>query len=183
MQPFPAEMRKIVLECLERNYAFGHSENILVAMLVDENESVREEAVARIKSSRQIQAQNKEAEQEEEEEEVNTQVRIFEKQNLNWNAENYWQLCRFEDPAACDPPLLRLTDIDTAILDVAALKKLLDYPCHSQVNEFLVQETHKALAFTSDVEQVMGIGRVRAKARLLNPVLKKKADYAFDPYA
>lgn len=175
-------MRKIVLDCLERNYAFGHSENILVAMLVDDDESVRNAAMDRIKSARQTQAQKRLSGQDEEEEGANTTVRIFQKQDLNWSAETYWQLCKFEDEAACDPPLLRLIDMaDVANLDVASLKILFDFPCHSQVNEFMVQETHKALAFTSNVEQVMGMGRVRAKARLLNPVLKKKADYSFDP--
>lgn len=110
----------------------------------------------------------------------NTSVRLFKEQTINWDAEHYYELSSFEQVHHCDPPLLRhIPDISAAISSPLELELAMQYPCHSQANEFFVQETHKGVKFTTDEEQLMGFVRVRQRARELNPVLRSKQDYHF----
>ena len=71
----PEDERQVVDKCIQRNAFFGHPENILISMLVDDRKEIRELAARRIKCARQTAAP--------------TKVRKFQVPALNFDADDY----------------------------------------------------------------------------------------------
>ncbi|GBP48612.1 hypothetical protein EVAR_27998_1 [Eumeta japonica] len=84
-----SDMKKIVDNVIQRNGYFGHPENVLVAMLGDDMESIRELAYQQILTARSETAPG---------------IRTFKVPALNFDAEDYTQIIMWQD--------LKITEAD-----------------------------------------------------------------------
>ena len=98
LQQLPAHDRYIQTPVFQRNSYFAHSENILLAAVVDENKEVRRNAITKIIDCRQSES-------------LLRQFNI--PQSLNINASNYIEMIDWEKEAIHPPPILQeITDDD-----------------------------------------------------------------------
>ena len=90
------EVQKVVVPVLQRNAYFAHHENVLFAMLADENPTIRELAWRRIKQSHSNESSKK--------------VRKFKIRELNFDCKDYhniiWQSIDVTEPPATRPSLI-----------------------------------------------------------------------------
>ncbi|GBP52809.1 WD repeat, SAM and U-box domain-containing protein 1 [Eumeta japonica] len=118
------DMKKIVDNVIQRNGYFGHPENVLVAMLGDDMESIRELAYQQILTARSETAPG---------------IRTFKVPALNFDAEDYTQIITWQDLKITEPPLTsKLSDealksiVKSGLGTILKVKK---YPCHTQAVE------------------------------------------------
>ncbi|XP_050308327.1 uncharacterized protein LOC126744782 [Anthonomus grandis grandis] len=99
------ELRDVIDPVIQRNAYFFHPENLLLAMLTDEQKNIMELAARRILKARDSLA-------------LRRQLRIFEVPAVNFNASSYIDVIDWQENNNCDPPILRSFSNDD-------LKKLL----------------------------------------------------------
>lgn len=114
------DLKLIIDPVIKRNSFFAHSENVLIAMLVD-NETTRKFAVQKI-----IMARKK----------IDLKIRTFEVQDIDLNADNYTSLLDWSKCDIYEPPLTRGLS-KRELTNLTNLK--FDFPCHSQQVERCVQ--------------------------------------------
>lgn len=117
----PKDLLKIIDPVIQRNGYYSHSENILLAMSLDENIRYRQQAFDRIVKARESQASS---------------TRIFKIPTINMAAETYVDMIDWESPIT-DPPLMKSisnTDLRSIILNNCN-KELFKLPCHTQAVE------------------------------------------------
>jgi len=121
------DMRAIVDPVIQRNAFFGHSENILVAMLTNERRHIRELASRRIMVARQYATSSK--------------VRQFRVPVLNFAATDYTELISWQDTVRAEPPLTKfLTDekLQELAKNKTATENIVEFPkfpCHTQATD------------------------------------------------
>ena len=91
------ELWEIMDPVIKRNRYFGHPENLLLAMICDQHEFVREIGLCRILKARTLRAGEQGT------------VRQFCVPKMNLNATNYFELINWHDVTITEPPLT--TDI------------------------------------------------------------------------
>lgn len=115
-------VKDVIDPVIQRNSYFAHPENILLAMSVDERLDVRIDALNKILKCRN---------------EKTSRVRDFKLQPLKFDAEDYTHLITWNEVS--EPPLFQSIPthiLSTLILErTDELKKLLDFPCHTQAVE------------------------------------------------
>lgn len=130
----PNELKTVVDSVIERNGYFAHPENILLAMLTDSQQHIRELGARRILKARSN---------------PRNTLRLFKLPSLNFNASSYIELIQWQDQIT-DPPLLKLIS-NEEIQEFVAQKgegnlPLLRLPCHSQAVERAVKTVSEASA-------------------------------------
>ena len=121
---------------IQRNGFFAHPESILLAMLNDDDLSVRELALEKIRAAR-----------EERMIDGTNAVRLFKAPSLTFNANNYTDLVDWTT-GVTEPPLLRgvsdsnLCDFIHERTDIGM--DFQKYPCHTQAVERCVELVTKA---------------------------------------
>ena len=98
--------RLVVDKCIQRNAFFGHPENILLSMLVDDRKEIRELAARRIKLARQSTVFD------------SVEVRKFKIPSLNFDADDYHSLVNWQQLPRTEIPMLKdISDdeVDNAI--------------------------------------------------------------------
>ena len=108
----PNDIRAVVHKCIQRNAFFANPENILLTMLVDERQEIKELAARRIKVARKTQQ---------------AAIRKFKVPTLNLSAEEYCNVLNWQEFSRTEPPILKFQsddELDNAIL--TAEKWLLD---------------------------------------------------------
>lgn len=160
-------IQNIVFSVIERNSYFAHAENVLLTMLVDENRTIREQAVTAILKRRALPGENS-----------NTN-RIFIKPKLNFNAKNYYEMCSIDD---FEPPMTKNLSDESLKLCIENNGSITDrsagFPCHTQCVERIIQLVSKTSS------QVFGEKnrnqRIQAtiESRAILPVARTKKHYA-----
>ena len=87
--------RLVVDKCIQRNAFFGHTESILLSMLVDDRKEIRELAARIIKLARQSTAID------------SVEIRKFKIPALNFDAEDYYSLVNWQDVPRTQPHMLK----------------------------------------------------------------------------
>ena len=146
----PDNVRKVVDKCLQHNGYFGHPENILLAMIKDEREEIRELALRRIARAREVKTKG---------------VRKFKIPTLNFNAKDYYEMVDWNNTQRCEPPLTRIftdNEIEEGIRSRAESVFELDkFPCHTQAVERHIKiVTEASAAVCGELRQD---GYIRAK--------------------
>ena len=116
-QQLPAHDRYIQTPVFQRNSYFAHSENILLAAVVDENKEVRRNAITKIIDCRQSES-------------LLRQFNI--PQSLNINASNYIEMIDWEKEAILPPPILQEITDDDLICGIEKILKIPPFLCHTQ---------------------------------------------------
>lgn len=153
--------KQIAQKVLQTNGYWAHGENILVAMLADERQEIREMAVDIILQCRQRPSDD---------------IRQFRPPHINFNAEDYIQLVEPDVLSKCEPPLtMALSEEELSGAINAPLH--FPYPCHSQGVERWVQEVTAAsqnrVGHNSRHQWLLN----RAKSRLDLPVIQTKKSF------
>ncbi|CAH0562813.1 unnamed protein product [Brassicogethes aeneus] len=127
-RPFPDHVKVIVYKVFEGNAYFGHPENILIAMMTDERQHIRQLAVKKILKIRKNLIQSE-------------SIRIFKIPKLNFSADDYIDLIDWSQTNISEPPLtMSMTEDDLNKLLQTGEKFQLDkFPCHTQAVERMVK--------------------------------------------
>ena len=159
-------MKKIVDNVIQRNGYFGHPENVLVAMLGDDMENIRELAYQQIMNARSNNAPG---------------VRTFKIPALNFDAEDYTKIMTWEEFEITEPPL-------TANLSDEALKSIVKsglgtfqnikkYLCHTQAVERCIKLVTEASNSVCGYQKRDGFIRARLLSRHQMPRFDTKKQF------
>lgn len=160
-------IQDIVFPVIERNSYFAHPENVLLAMLVDENGTIRKQAVTTILKTRALPDEN------------NNTNRIFNKPKLNFKAKTYYEMCSIDN---FEPPMTKnLSDEDLSLfIDnneiIANRSKRL--PCHTQCVERFIQLVSNASSRVFGEKRRNQKIQATIESRAVLPVARTKKDYA-----
>lgn len=86
---FSKKIQSIIFEVVKRNSYFAHPENVLLSMLTDENETIRERAVYSILAARSL---------------VRPALRKFVKPKIDFTANNYYEMVNIDN---IEPPITK----------------------------------------------------------------------------
>lgn len=166
----PEHLRKVVDPVIQRNGFFGHTENILLAMLADERKQISVLALRKILKSRDS---------------VSRGVREFRVPNLNFAADDYIDIVTWNEVAVTEPPVLK--KITTSIIlecietpekiDRLIIPLLKKYPCHTQATERCVKLVTEASAAVCGPKRRDGFIRTRLQSRNIMPVFETKKHF------
>ena len=111
------DLRQVAQDVVQRNGYFGHPESILIAILGDDDQAVRDKGVNHVLSLRKN----------------DTSVRLFHLPTLNLEADTYYELADLE---ICQqqPPAIRHL-FDSEIEDCRMKPLILHHPCYNQTVE------------------------------------------------
>jgi len=165
------EYRGIVDSVIQRNGYFGHSENIILAMLTDDREMIRELAYRRIIAARKENIHS-------------STIRRFRVPVLNFAANDYTELVEWQSIDRCEPPMTKyLTDSDLQVcVQTSVFEKvnLQAFPCHTQATERCIRLVTQASAAVCGEEQRDGFIRARLKSRTIMKHFNTKSEFRFE---
>lgn len=168
----PMNLHTRLISVLSRNAYFAHTENILLSMLVDENQSVRERAVNLII---EVRRHTKQTEPE--------QIRKFKKPNLVLNAQVYYEIVNLNDiQHVFEPPLLTGVPNEKLFECVEVEKNFVfimidGIPCHSQSVERIIRSVSIASKTVFGEENRQGKICTTIASREVLPRTETKKDY------
>ena len=162
------DLMLVVDRVIQRNGYFGHPEAIILAMLVDPDQNVRELALRRILKARK---------------KPETGVRVFQIPEFNFKAKSYvdlidWQNCQLTEP----PITTHLSNEDIVQLiksgecPMSALGNM-NFPCHTQCVERGVKLTTEASLAVIGETKRGGYIRSRMESRRVMPSFETKNQY------
>ncbi|GBN88697.1 hypothetical protein AVEN_19754-1 [Araneus ventricosus] len=162
------ELLQVVDPVMQRNAFFAHPENVLLAMLVDEREYIRELGYRRILKARQIVPKKK-------------TVRNFVPPKINFQASDYIEMINWNSCVVYPPPmLLDLSEDDIKSLinsDTTPIKEILKFPGHTQGVErcvkLVTEASNKVCAHETRDDYI----RATLKSRSVMPNFSKKSDF------
>ena len=150
---------KTCIDTLENNFYGAHPESVLIGMLGDERQPVREVAINTIKSTRLRKQLGHLA-----------TVRVFDKPVLNFNAKVYTDMVDLDD---FEPPLLQFKNVDQYLITPLVLNYI---PVHTQSVEQVVQQTAKKTKVMT-LERAEKSLRCDEKSRSVQPKVQSKQDF------
>jgi hypothetical protein len=162
------DLLDVVDPVVQRNGFFGHPENLLLAMISDERQHIRELGLRRILKAR---AETKPGDN----------VREFKVPALNFNATDYFEVINWHSTVITEPPLTSdVSDDDIRSYVKSGGKSTIEfakYPCHTQSVERCVKlVTEASMAVCGQLSRD-GFIRSRLEARRVMPVFNTKSDY------
>jgi len=162
-QQLDEKYRLIVQRCLSMNAYSAHSENILLAMIFDEREHVNENVLKLLKKANNHNSST---------------IRKFSLPQLNFQAENYFDLIDFEEGLSM-PPCLSNTDFSNASIHElrSTCSFLRHVPCHSQSVERIVKIVTSASASVCGQERRDGFIRCALKSHSEMSHFSSKQDW------
>ncbi|GBN63019.1 hypothetical protein AVEN_173756-1 [Araneus ventricosus] len=120
------ELLPVVDPVMQRNAFFAHRDNVLLAMLVDEREHIRELVYRRILKARQIVPKKK-------------TVRNFVPPKINYQASDYIEIINCNSCMVYPSPMLRdLSEDDIKPVinsDTTPIREIQKFSCHNQAVE------------------------------------------------
>ncbi|GBM03036.1 hypothetical protein AVEN_14548-1 [Araneus ventricosus] len=162
------ELLQVVNPVIQRNAFFEHTENVLLAMLVNEREHIRELGYTRILKARQIVPKKK-------------TLRNFVPPKVNFQASNYIEIINWNSCVVYPPPMLRdLSEDDIKSLinsDTAPIREIQKFRCHTQAVERCVKLVTEASNKVCGREARDSYIRATLKSRSVMPNFSKKSDY------
>lgn len=160
LQLLPSDIINIVKPYVSRSAYFAHPENLLIAMLDDSDETVREKAVNIIKDIRATK------------QDPSRPVRPFRVPKINYDADYYYTMIDWETETLTEPPLTyKLTDdeLNQIISDPLTLPP---YKSHTQSTERAIKMVTNASGQVYGMESSRGF----IKAQIASRKLYGKAD-------
>ena len=124
----PSIERDVVDKCIQQNGYYGHPENVLLNMMIDERKYIRELAARKLKAARETDGCHSSS---------SGDIRKFTIPKLNFEASDYYELVNWIDFPRLEPPLtckLMENDLEKAI-KTGSMPDLEKYPCHTQAVE------------------------------------------------
>ncbi|GBN53513.1 hypothetical protein AVEN_269011-1 [Araneus ventricosus] len=150
---------------MQRNAFFAHTENVLLAMLVDEREHIRELGYRMILKARQI-VPNKKT------------VRNFVPPKINFQASDYFEIINWNSCVVYPPPMLQdlsADDIKSLInSDTTPIREIENFPCRTQAVERCIKLVTEASNKVCGREARDGYIRATLKCRSVMPNFSKK---------
>ena len=154
---------------------FAHPENILLGMLADLDESIRNTAVDKI--AMHIKNHGAKATELIEEGTKNVAIRRFEVTQINCKAQSYHNKANIDAQKIREPPLLQsLTLIEIQNL-TSALQKV-SHPCHNQAVECHIKLVTEIFSVTAGFASRDGLIRQRIKSSHLMKRFDIKKQFA-----
>jgi hypothetical protein len=154
----------IIGPVLVNNNYFANPENILLAAVADENESIRKLACEKILQSRQSN--------------ITTEIpRVFDKKNININfsASSFMDMIDWQAVDITSPPLLKDTSSETiALFQQITLPQ---FPCHSQDVERNIKDVSAVCGKVFGHDSRHGAILQTKKSRTEIPVIETKANF------
>ena len=195
----PVKLRKIVYDVIQRNAYFVHPESMLLAMMSDEDISIRQNAFKILSISRNQEKTNLGDENVEKNDEPLSKkrcskksriskaatIRVFKPPILNFEANKYSELIDWESQNektyAFPPALSHLSNeqikefVHTRKNSV--IEEVLSYPCHTQSVERAVKDVTAASITASGNANQEGFVQITNESRKKMPKFKTKANY------
>lgn len=160
------DLKNIVIRTIQRNSFFVHPENLLLAMLQDDQSHIRELALRRLIKARQLRNGN--------------EVREFQLPKLQIDASNYYELIDWSKEKVTEPPMTMKysdTEISNMISSKDNLMFLQKLPCHTQAVERCVKLVTEASLSVCGQEARDGYIRAKIKSRQELPFFETKSQY------
>ncbi|GBP46966.1 hypothetical protein EVAR_30998_1 [Eumeta japonica] len=160
------DQKSVVIRTIQRNSFFAHPENILLAMLQDDESHIRELGLRRVLKARK--------------EFKGKKVREFQLPNLKIDASNYYDLIDWSNEKITEPPMtMKYSDaeISSVISSGDKLFEIEKYLCHTQAVERCVKLVIEASSSVCGPEARDGFIRTRIKARQGIPVFDTKSQF------
>ena len=161
----PKDIQTIARENIARNAYWAHPENLLLSMLTDNDEKVRQKAVDKIIALRGN------------EEYGDKNKRRFVIPKLNFAATDYTTMIDWQEETLYEPILV--TSLSSAeVLNISSAPLVLPkYPAHTQSVERLVKQTTRAAETVAGYSARDGFLRASAKSREIMPKFESKQDF------
>jgi len=152
----PKKLRSVVDSVIERNAFFAHPENLLVCMLFDDRDHIREQALRRIINAREA--------------ESSTKRRVFKPPKINFFARDYTEIIMWHECQVTVPPVLRhISNEDLQIMARDKSLEIVDFPCHTQSVERCVKLVTEASQSVTDATSRDGFIRTKLQSRAEMP--------------
>lgn len=161
LRQLPEEIQDIVRPVMQRNGFWAHPEQLLLAMVADEDAQTRRDAIQHITGARQRDTAG---------------VRPFRMPRVNFRAAHYTQLIDWETEMVTEPPLLRHLGSEELAAIVAAPHSVPAYPVHTQAVERFVRMVTEASSRVLGEEARHGLINARLQHRRKLPVFNTKRD-------
>ncbi|GBM81797.1 hypothetical protein AVEN_145963-1 [Araneus ventricosus] len=164
------ELIQVVDPVIQRNAFFAHTENGLLAMLVDEREHIRELGYRRILKARQIVPKKK-------------TVRNFVPPKINFQASDYFEIINWNSYVVYPPPMPQdLSEDDTKSLissDTMPIREIEKFPCHPRSVERCIKLVTEASNKVCGHETRDVYIRETLKSRSVMPNFSKKSVFEY----
>lgn len=161
----PDELKAKIDPVIKRNSYFAHPENLLLAMLTDPQNHIRELAARRILKARANKQGN---------------IRLFQVPDLNLNATSYVDLINWQQNDT-EPPILKAVSDEELQLFVAQKGEgdlpLLRLPCHTQAVERAVKTVTEAARSLCGKSAREGFIKAQIESRKDMPKFESKKDF------
>lgn len=165
----PENIKQVIDPVIQRNGFFCHPENMLLAMIVDERQHIRELGYRRILKAR------------DQEPEPDNGIRIFKPPAINFEAKDYTELVDWTQCKLTPPPLISnmTTDYIASSLKDKVVPEFdyLKFPCHTQSVERCVKLVTEAASKVCGYENRDGFIRSTLRSRLLMPKFDSKVEF------
>ncbi|KAK3924212.1 2,6-dihydroxypyridine 3-monooxygenase [Frankliniella fusca] len=171
----PERIKKVIDPVIERNAFFAHPENILLAMLVDHDDNVRQLGVEKVLQAR-LDAENSTSD-------APKSIRPFHVPKLNFEAECYWRLIDWETTTVTPPPFVVEMKVDELRQlcepdgHLALRSTLKGYPCHTQAVERAIKAISTAGDHVAGEDRRDGYVRCTLQSRSKIQNFNSKKDY------
>lgn len=163
---FDSAIKNIIDPVIQRNGYFANPENILLTMITDERQHVRELALRRVMKFKINSTSN--------------EIRIFNVPAINFDAEDYTELINWQIPNLTAPPLLKnlsCEDLKDIIRNVPKIVNILSFPYHSQAVERCVKLVTEASSSVCGDDARDGFIRTRIASRATLSKFDTKSDF------
>jgi len=161
-------LKAIVDPIISRNAYFAHLENLLLAMISDEQSHIRTLGLRRIMKARSMKPSGN-----------GTTIRQFKMPELNFNANDYSEIIDWQKCSLTEPPIT--VEISDEALKEMVLKgevpELTKFPCHTQAVERYVKIVTEASCAVCGVESRDGYIRARLSSRRKMSSFNSKYQY------
>jgi hypothetical protein len=168
----PETLRSVIHVVIQRNGYFAHPENILLSMMADERDFVRELAFRWVVSIRKNTT-------------FQQNVRRFQIPSINMEANDYIDLINWnhewKDAKIMEPPMIK--HIETEDLEIIILSKewptmnFIKFHCHTQNMERNIRIVTEASQKVFGEDRRDGYIRATLQSRNLMPSFRTKKDY------
>lgn len=161
------DLKSIIHPVIQRNGYFANTENILLNMLADNRQSIRQIAYLRILKARS---------------EATPGIRKFSIPKINFEAPEYFDLVNWQTSQVTEPPLTvnwsaaKLKEIVETGFD--ADEEILKFPCHTQTVEHCIKLVTKASESVCGEKARDGFIRGRIQSRKCMPKFSTKSEFA-----
>jgi hypothetical protein len=162
------DLKSIVDPVIQRNAYYAHPENLLLALITDERQHIRELGIRRVMRARASKKPQR-------------FIRTFDVPELNFDAADYIDLIDWQTCELTEPPLTKdLSDSDLEQL-VHSIESLAvgfpRFPCHNQAVERCVKAVTESALSVIGEQARDGLIRARLSARKTMPVFETKSDF------